>query len=112
MVSPIALPSAQQHRGQQSVLRRGKEHAVDDFPTAGAQRQGGFAVRVGHGPQGVFADGDDDRRAHQREDDAAVEEVDADRRPGQANDDRPHHHVADKSPDDRGNGREKLDERP
>ena len=49
-------------------------------------------------------------RAHQREDDAAVEEVDADRRPGEADDDRPDHHVADKSPDDGRNGGEKLDE--
>ena len=44
----------------------------------------GLAVRVGHGLERVLADRDDDRHAHQREDDAAVQDVDADRRAGDA----------------------------
>ena len=71
---------AQQHRGQQAVLRRRQQHAVDQLPPRHAEREGRFAVGVGHGFQRVFADRHDDRHAHQRENDAAVQDVEADRR--------------------------------
>ena len=71
----------QEHGGQQSVLGGRKQHAIDDLPAAGAQRQGRLAVGIGHGLQGVLADRDDDRHAHQGQDDAAVQEIDADRAP-------------------------------
>ena len=110
IVSPIARPTPKSTAANRPFFARRKQHAVDDLPAAGAQRQGGLAVAIGHGLQGVLAHGDDDRHAHQRQDDAAVEQIDAHRGTGQPNDDRPEHHVADESPDDRRNGRQKFDE--
>ena len=123
---------AEHARGEQAVARGGEEHAAHGFPLVRAERERGLAIAVRHGAQRVLGERDDERDAHQREDDSAGEQVRALRRaglgareverhhdvaPGAAGrrgedvlDDRPEHHQADEAPDDRRNRREQFDD--
>ena len=83
IVSPTARPTPRRTAASEPGSRRREEHAVDELPPRGAQRETGLAVRVRHRLERVLSDRDDHRHAHEREDDAAVEDVHADRGAGQ-----------------------------
>ena len=93
IVSPTARPTPSSDRGQQAVSRRGTAaRARSICQRVAPERRGGLAVAVGDGLERVLADRHDDRHAHQREDDPAVEHVEADRGAGDPHDQRVHDH--------------------
>ena len=101
---------AQQHGGEQAVLRCREEDAINHLPARRAEGHGGFAVAVGHGLEGVLADADHDGDTHQREQQRGVEEVHTDWDVEHRDDDRAHHAQADEAPHDAGNGGQQFDD--
>ncbi len=62
-------PHAQHDRSAYSGPGRGEHHPPDGLPTGGAQRQRALPVGPGHRLDAVFADADDGRQYHGRQDD-------------------------------------------
>ncbi len=110
MVSPTARPTPRRTAARRPLRAAGRSTRTDELPPGGAEGDARLTIGVGHGLERVLADGDDDRDAHQGEDDAAVQDVDAHRSPREAHDEAAHHGEADEAPDDTRDGREQLDD--